>query len=129
MRARRRPDTDRASPRSSSVPECEALVELTERHRRGGVRVFDLRPRPKSKHPFEELLQESALLENAVRLRASTTGSPISCMLPGSLAEGHAAHQRPGLDEHRGAGTTSAGDAAGELDGQGSRASTRYWIT
>jgi hypothetical protein len=24
--------------------------------------------------------------------------------LPGSLAEGHYAHQRPGLDEHRGAG-------------------------
>ncbi len=25
-------------------------------------------------------------------------------MLPGSLAEGHYAHQRPGLDEHRGDG-------------------------
>jgi hypothetical protein len=32
------------------------------------------------------------------------TASPISRMLPGSLAERHDAHQRPGLDEHRGAG-------------------------
>jgi hypothetical protein len=32
------------------------------------------------------------------------TASPINRMLPGSLAERHCAHQRPGLDEHRGAG-------------------------
>jgi hypothetical protein len=32
------------------------------------------------------------------------TASPISRMLPGSLADCHDAHQRPGLDEHRGAG-------------------------
>ncbi len=35
------------------------------------------------------------------RLTATTTASPISRMLPGSLAEGHDAHQRPGLGEHR----------------------------
>src|SRR4029453_16675862 len=39
-----------------------------------------------------------------VRPKMRMTASPISRMLPGSLAEGHYAHQRPGLDEHRGAG-------------------------
>src|SRR5439155_24364734 len=34
--------------------------------------------------------------------------------LPGSLAERREAHQRPGMEEHRGAGY-SAGDAAGDL--------------
>src|SRR5213593_4104547 len=37
-------------------------------------------------------------------LKARTTASPISRMLPGSLAEGHDAHQRPGLDETPGRG-------------------------
>jgi hypothetical protein len=32
------------------------------------------------------------------------TARRISRMLPGSLAEGYYAHQRRGLDEHRGAG-------------------------
>jgi len=49
-----------------------------------------------------------------------TTASPISRnghlgggWLARSLAEGHYAHQRPGLDEHRGAG--------GYLSGRGAR--------
>jgi len=59
------------------------------------------------------------------RLTATTTASPISRMLPGSLAEGHDAHQRPGLD-CTGARDTSASDVAEERHVQGSRASTRY---
>ena len=44
-----------------------------------------------------------------MRLRVRTTASPISRMLPGSLAERHHAHQRP--------------------DCTGARASTRYSMT
>ena len=42
---------------------------------------------------------------------ARTTASPISRMLPESWPERQDTHQRPGVDEHRGAGHT------------------RYWIT
>ena len=34
-----------------------------------------------------------------MKLRVKMTASPISRMLPGSLAEGQDAYQRPGLDE------------------------------
>src|SRR5713101_5055945 len=52
-----------------------------------------------------------------LRPRVRTTASPISRMLPGSLAERHDAHQRPGLVPAQGRGTTSAVDVVG-LAGQ-----------
>ena len=54
--------------------------------------------------------------------------SPISRMLPGSLAEGPDAHQRPGR-ACTGARNTSAGDAAGELTIKARAGHTRYSIT
>src|SRR5439155_24441809 len=45
----------------------------------------------------------SAASDASARPRARTTASPISGMLPGSLADHYDAHQRP-LDEYRGTG-------------------------
>jgi CheY-like chemotaxis protein len=42
-------------------------------------------------------LGAEAYIGSSVELRVRMTASPISRMLPGSLAEGHQTHQRPGL--------------------------------
>jgi len=52
------------------------------------------------------------------------TASPISRMLPGSLAEGHYAHQRPGRDCTGASGATLGSALEPPLEGDGQEACT-----